>query len=250
MKCAAWFIKRDVWLDRGSFFSLLAFLLLPLPVLSWRVVSLARSPSSSGSYPSPSLLLFIDEFQAFCWMSLFGGILIVAANIQTEKADGSFRHLLVLPISREHLFWSRILSAVFWSAIPLTVGYGWLGLLRQLGFFGGDNLIALILGIKFYALFIALDLLLAVTFIGLSLVGSTRLILIATVAIVFLSSRVGTILFLSNPTMIESRKWLVLSHVVAFLSRMSNLITVIILLALGIGFVLSAIFKHKKQIVR
>jgi len=166
-------------------------------------------------------------------------------SVQTEKANGSFRTLLALPLSREQLFWGRTLSAALWAAIPLAFGYMGLWLLQSFGFFGDDPFMVLIAGFKFFALLLAVDLLLAVILIGVSMLGDARSVLILLLAS-FLTPMIVLKIVL-NPMITGLSKWSVMPVIIKTLGRVSNLAFLVVTLALLIGFAMSTIFKHKKS---
>lgn len=247
MRFVIWFIKRDALFSRHSLFFLLLISGFFLLMLGWYAFNQTPLPSLSANWKklSTPTASFAVDFWTLCAMTLLCGIFIVGMSVQTEKANGSFRTLLALPLSREHLFWGRILSAALWAATPLAFGYIGLWSLQYLGFFGDDPLIALIAGFKFFALLLAIDLLLAVILIGVSLLGDARFILIVLLASLLTPWMVVHIAL--NPMITGLSKWSVLPEVIKVLSRMSNLVFLIVTLALLVGFAMSTIFKLKRS---
>ncbi len=243
MRFIFWFVRKDIL--SSCYFLLLGLLFAALfPVIvGWYAYK--RTPFLSvGGGSITSALYFAIDFFDLCVMAMLSGIFLIGMNVQTEKADGSFRTLLALPLPREQLFWARVLTAVFWGVALVTVGYLCVWFMQYLGFFSDDPLIALIARPDFFALLLALDLLLAVIFVGLSLLAGGRFILVALVVLFLMPSLVAKVFL--NRMITGLDKWSVMPVVIETLSRMSNLAFLIIALSLLLGFVMSTIFKRKK----
>jgi ABC-type transport system involved in multi-copper enzyme maturation permease subunit len=242
MRFIFWFVRKDILFSRYSLLGLLVAALFPI-IVGWYAYK--RTPFLGiGGRPTTSAPYFAIDFLDLCAIAMLSGIFLIGMNVQTEKANGSFRTLLALPLSREQLFWARALTAMFWGMALVTVGYLGVWFMQYRGFFSDDPLIALIARPDFFALLLAIDLLLAVIFIGLSLLADGRFILVALVVLLFTPSLV-TKIFL-NRMITGLSKWSVMPVVIEALSRMSNLVFLVIALALLVGFAMSSIFKHKK----
>lgn len=244
----AQFMKRDGLCNRPFSFFLLMFLLvwaleiLILTSFDQRLSSLPRIVVNIMRWTaSPAL-----DFFYYSLLSLFLGVAVIASTIHTEKANGSFRALLVLPLSREMLFWGRILSTALLCAMPLIVGYFGLWLLRSLDLIKGEPLIQTIAAFDFFALLLALDFLLAVIFIGSSLLGDARIVYLIFMGLFFVPLLIN---FVLNPFFTGLHREPTFLIVIRFLSRMENLIGVIVLLTLLIGVVMSKVFRHKRTYV-
>jgi len=242
MSFVIWFLKRDVLFSRRSlFFLFMVSGLFPL-MMGWHAFNQTLSTNERNSIP---ISHFATDFWMLCAMTLLCGLFIVSMNVQTEKANGSFRALLALPLSCEQLFWSRILSAALWAATPLTFGYISFWLIQWLGFFGDDALIVLISRFKFFTLLLAIDLLLAVLFVGVSLLGDARFVLVLLVVSLLTPTALNHIVL--NRMITGLSEWSVMPVVIEVMSRTSYLGFLIVTIALLVGFAMSVIFKHKKS---
>lgn len=238
------FLKKDILFSRNFLFFWLVITALFPVMLGWYAWK-ATPFLSAGSREVTAVLYFPIDFFDLCIMTMLSGIFLIGMNVQTEKATGSFRVLLALPLSREQLFWARVLSALVWGLLPVTFGYLGLWLMRSLGYFSDNPLIALIAKPDFFALLIAFDLLLAAIFVGLSLFTDGRLVL-ALLLVLLLSSALVTKIVL-NPVITGLSRWSVMPVIIETLSRVRNLAFLVVALALLVGFAMSAIFKHKKS---
>lgn len=244
----AQFMKRDGLLSKPFSFFLLVFLLAGTLELLILVSSDQRLPllprigvNVMKWTASPAL-----NFFHYSLLSIFLGIAIIASTIHAEKANGSFRALLVLPLSREMLFWGRILSTALLCAMPLIVVYSGLWLLRSLNLIKGGFLIQTIAAFDFFALLLAIDFLFAVIFIGSSLLGDARVVYLIFMGLFFIPLLINIIL---NPFFTGLRRESAFPIVIRFLSQMENLIGFVVLLALLIGIVMSKVFRHKRTYV-
>lgn len=245
MRFIVWFLKRDLLFSRGSLFFLLLISGLFLLMLGWYAFTQTMLPRLSASWKmSPPPTSFAVDFWTLCAMTLLCGMFIVGMSVQTEKANGSFRTLLALPLSREQLFWGRILSAALWAAIPLAFGYMGLWFLQSFGFFGDDAFLTFIAGFKFFALLLAVDLLLAVILIGASMLGDARFVLILLLMVLLTPMIVLKIVL--NPMITGLSKWSVMPVIIETLSPVSNLAFLVLTSALLIGFAMSTVFKRKR----
>jgi len=243
MRFIFWFVRKDILSSRHFLLVLLFAALFPVMV-GWYAYKRTPFLRVGGGSTTPALysLYFATDFLDLCAIAMLSGIFLIGTNVQTEKADGSFRTLLALPLSREQLFWARVLTAVFWGVALVTVGYLCVWFMQYLGFFSDDPLIALITRPDFFALLLAFDLLLAVIFVGLSLLAGGRFILVALVVLFLMPSLVAKVFL--NRMITGLDKWSVMPVVIETLSQMSNLAFLIIALSLLLGFVMSAIFKR------
>jgi ABC-type transport system involved in multi-copper enzyme maturation permease subunit len=243
MRSLFWFVRKDILFPRHSLFlGLLIAALFPLMV-GWYAYK--RTPFLRvGGRTIPSAPYFAVDFLNLCAMAILSGIFLIGMKVHTEKVNGSFRVLLALPLSREHLFWARVLTAVLWGTALVTIGYLSVWFMQYRGFFSDDPLIALIAKLDFFALLLALDMLLAVILVGLSLLAGGRFVLVA-LALSFLTPSLGTKIFL-NPMVTGLSEWSVMPVVIEILSRRANLVFLIIALSLLLGFVMSTIFKYKR----
>jgi ABC-type transport system involved in multi-copper enzyme maturation permease subunit len=243
MRSLFWFVRKDILFPRHSLFlGLLIAALFPLMV-GWYAYK--RTPFLGvGGRTIPSAPYFAVDFLNLCAMAILSGIFLIGMKVHTEKVNGSFRVLLALPLSREHLFWARVLTAVLWETALVTIGYLSVWFMQYRGFFSDDPLIALIAKLDFFALLLALDMLLAVILVGLSLLAGGRFVLVA-LALSFLTPSLGTKIFL-NPMITGLSEWSVMPVVIEILSRRANLVFLIIALSLLLGFVMSTIFKYKR----
>jgi ABC-type transport system involved in multi-copper enzyme maturation permease subunit len=151
MRSLFWFVRKDILFPRHSLFlGLLIAALFPLMV-GWYAYK--RTPFLGvGGRTIPSAPYFAVDFLNLCAMAILSGIFLIGMKVHTEKVNGSFRVLLALPLSREHLFWARVLTAVLWGTALVTIGYLSVWFMQYRGFFSDDPLIALIAKLDFFAL--------------------------------------------------------------------------------------------------
>lgn len=247
MRFILWFVRKDILFSRYSlFFGLSCAALFPL-MLGWygyKQTPFLKVDESNLS----SALHFLIDFLDLIIIAMCGGVFLISTHVQTEKTNGSFRTLLALPLSREQLFWARVLSALVLGMVPVTFGYLGLWLMRYRGFFSDDPLIALIAKPGFFALLLAFDVLLAAIFVGFSLLADGRIIVILLPVLILgpsLGPRLAKIVL--GPMTPGLSQWPAIPEVIKVLSRGSSVVLLTAAVALLVSLAMSMIFKRKKS---